>query len=403
MMLVAQRHDGTRFCLADSVWTKAQLIRIRVRESFYCPVCHARVVMKIGTKKSWHFAHLPKHPCKLCSEPETVLHLSGKKDLLVWMRTHGMPAELERYFPLFRQRADVYANNDRLALEFQCSNLSEARFIERTDGYRSSGIEPVWILGVNRLRRTVGFLRLSGFEPAAIRYPGKRLERAQPFASPFYLFFYDPNQRNWYVESQLHAVSACRFISREIMVPMRMFTPHQLFQPPGNGRNAAFKLLWNRDKRQRRLKSPQQMTSEEYRLRVWAYRSRKNFSCFPSFVGLPHAAYLYYLQPPCWWQLCLYYLMDGGGWFGLRRLNALIAGAGAAPLFAMRVLPQCPPILREQPIVIYLNQLTRLGFAQRKSNAWRLVSRGVSGNVEVLLQSDRRVLDCLEQGRAYRH
>lgn len=56
-MLVANTSDGKRLSLGEK-WGKSDLIGIRSKEKFHCPECSQEVVMKLGSKKIWHFAHL---------------------------------------------------------------------------------------------------------------------------------------------------------------------------------------------------------------------------------------------------------------------------------------------------------------------------------------------------------
>src|SRR5207247_1451574 len=99
-----------------------------------CPGCGAVVVLHAGAVRAHHFAHLPGAVCNLPqTEPETEEHRAGKLLLARWLRERLPDAEIvvEAYLPETGQRADVLAqlpgrgrNVRRIALEFQCANLS---------------------------------------------------------------------------------------------------------------------------------------------------------------------------------------------------------------------------------------------------------------------------------------
>lgn len=105
--------------------------------------------MKKGQKKAVHFAHY-KSACNLFTEGETVAHLKGKKLLAKWEEELGYSVQPEAYLSDLKQRPDVLVKrqgrND-LALEYQCAPITPKRLVERSNGYRSIGLNFFWILG----------------------------------------------------------------------------------------------------------------------------------------------------------------------------------------------------------------------------------------------------------------
>ncbi len=122
-----------------------------------CPGCRATVVLHAGSVRAHHFAHLPGTVCTLpASEPETEEHRAGKLLLARWLR-EALPdadVQVEAYLPETAQRADVLAilpDRSRIALEFQCANLSARDWRRRHQQYRSAGLRDLWLLGGSRL------------------------------------------------------------------------------------------------------------------------------------------------------------------------------------------------------------------------------------------------------------
>ncbi|WP_409304666.1 competence protein CoiA [Peribacillus sp. SCS-155] len=117
-------------------------------QTLFCPCCKTPVLLKAGSIKIPHFAHLKNASCSASSEPESEYHLLGKKELFKLLISHGYDAMLEAYIPEIRQRADILVRTDSqiLAIEFQCSTVSEAVFQKRTNAYIQQDILPVWVL-----------------------------------------------------------------------------------------------------------------------------------------------------------------------------------------------------------------------------------------------------------------
>src|SRR5262249_43142927 len=104
-------------------------------------------------------------PGAVCSlpqtEPETEEHRAGKLLLASWLRERlpGTEIVLEAHLPETGQRADVLlilpweGKTRRVALEYQCANLSAREWRRRHRLYRQAGIEDLWLLGGSRLHR----------------------------------------------------------------------------------------------------------------------------------------------------------------------------------------------------------------------------------------------------------
>lgn len=113
---------------------------------FLCPGCDKRVHLRAGHIRMAYFAHQRNQACQTFSEGETSEHLLGKTQLQAWFTQQGGTAVLESPLRELGQRPDVLVNQ-KLAVEFQCSPLTEARFNERVHGYHQGGYQQIWLLG----------------------------------------------------------------------------------------------------------------------------------------------------------------------------------------------------------------------------------------------------------------
>lgn len=146
-ILTAQR-NGHLFTL-QAHHTRNELLQLRANSRFHCPACKAPVVLKIGTARIPHFAHLQQFSCTPGSEPETLLHLLGKSRLSSFFHKQEVPVRLEHYLPQIKQRPDLLL--DREAIEFQCSALPSEQVLKRSQGYREIGLDPIWIRGTEKI------------------------------------------------------------------------------------------------------------------------------------------------------------------------------------------------------------------------------------------------------------
>lgn len=165
-MLTARLSDGTVISVAGR-GNLSYLKWLRSRESFYCRLCGERVILKVGTKRIPHFAHERGSFCTDSFEPESEYHLQGKLQLFEWLQRENLSPRLEVYFPRIRRRADIVFEfgGKTYCLEFQCAVLPEEEFIQRTKGYRSLSLEPLWILGGKNIqRKSSQKFSISGFQ-----------------------------------------------------------------------------------------------------------------------------------------------------------------------------------------------------------------------------------------------
>lgn len=112
---------------------------------FFCPDCKAPLVLKKGRVMIPHFAHKTKVDCDSFSEGETLEHLNLKQLLLTWGQQTNPEWRLEEPLAKLKQRPDLLWQ--QLALEIQCSPLSQERLTVRRKNYRRHGLADWWLLG----------------------------------------------------------------------------------------------------------------------------------------------------------------------------------------------------------------------------------------------------------------
>lgn len=135
-MLSALDEKGRLLSLLDEISEK---------QTFTCPACHSPVRLRHGQIMRPHFAHVSLKNCDFYSENESDEHLQLKAALYQAL-SQSENVTVEAVLPELHQVADVLVN-DNLALEVQCSRLSEKRLRERTTSYHKAGFNVLWLLG----------------------------------------------------------------------------------------------------------------------------------------------------------------------------------------------------------------------------------------------------------------
>ncbi|WP_051237693.1 competence protein CoiA [Lacticigenium naphthae] len=144
-MLIALNKDKKRVNAQDCIDSNNKTTK------YVCPSCKQDLVLKKGTIKIAHFAHKKKSECISFSEGETEEHLLGKQLLFEMLRKNMQEVYLEAYLSDLKQRPDILWKTDeeKIAIEFQCTTLNIRRMKERTSNYKRRGYKVIWILGKN--------------------------------------------------------------------------------------------------------------------------------------------------------------------------------------------------------------------------------------------------------------
>lgn len=289
-MLIAIEKTGSTFSLLDH-HDKKWLLEERERNTFYCPACGDRLILKLGEKKCYHFSHLKNAVCQSMSEPETPLHIQGKKDLFDWLKGLGTNPILEWYLPLIKQRADVGYMRfpNPIAFEFQCSSIPIDALNQRTKGYQSQIILPLWIWNEARLKRLGSNLyQLSSLELSTRRFPFSHEPLNLNQRKKAFLTFYNPLSKHFSFLYNLHPLSSRTYFGEHLSIRIDktaiqdVLTPHLTLSP---------RLDWIPHWLEQKLKWRTQLTSKtnyfERHLAHLADRMGLVWRAFPGIVGCP--------------------------------------------------------------------------------------------------------------------
>ncbi|RNF38478.1 competence protein CoiA [Planococcus salinus] len=276
-ILTAFTKDQKLFYLTDA-YAREELLTLRNKEQFFCPICGASVILKIGDIKIPHFSHRSLSECDAFSEPESSLHLQGKRLLHHFFHRHQLPVEIEKYLPAIRQRADLLVNG-QTAVEFQCSPISVSHITKRTEGYKKLNIGTLWIKGVKEQTEDgIQLIRLKAHERAFF----------QKNKGSSYLVLFLPEANRFFYYSNLFYISGNRWVGKG-----KQLTAEQQSFPFGIPRRLSkeeFRQLWVLYSRARRqFIASQAYSKNRYQNVFWrcCYELRLDMKNFPDSIGLP--------------------------------------------------------------------------------------------------------------------
>ncbi len=106
---------------------------------------------KEGGARCRHFAHPPgMAPPSGRHHPESLEHAHGKQALRRWATEQGFTAQVEARTADGQRRSDVEVilpGGVRVAIELQCSEITDAEWLDRHEDYVRAGITDVWLWG----------------------------------------------------------------------------------------------------------------------------------------------------------------------------------------------------------------------------------------------------------------
>ncbi|MBV6682963.1 hypothetical protein KV679_04545 [Bacillus sp. JRC01] len=341
--------------------SRGELLKLRSSTpTITCPHCRKPLVLKIGRKTIPHFAHQLKQDCPVMHKGESRLHHSGKK--ILYDRFHSLfpDVKVEYLLKEINQIADVFitSGSARMAVEVQCSTLSAAELKKRTEGYRSLGIQVIWLL-TEGAPRPSGAIRLSSFQQTFLLH-------ADPLG--LFLLLFLPDQQEFHLYQNLIPLSANTFHACTLhKIPVSEFTIPMTTQ--ALVKSFPYKI-WDRSRTgwiQRILRYP---TEQAFKQEV--YQSGDTLLYLPQWVGLlPH----YRIEThPVIWQ---YYLWSDAlkkGDVGLGTIVSAMAVRSERGDVRVRDLPLvdqggCPI---EEAVNWYLSLLEKLGMVRMEGGMCRL-------------------------------
>lgn len=291
--------DGEAIVLA--LLTSDQISIYKNRYRFFCPMCKGKVIVKNGHKTIAHFAHQKHTTCTNDTGGEGEYHEKGKLDLYYWLKNQGLSVELEKYLPDLAQRPDIFVriNRKQIAIEYQCANIPLSTFLKRTNGYLSSGITPIWILGGNRVKRKSNTcLDVTSSDLHFIHQFNASISKR--------LFYYCPLAKQFAVYQNVILTGRKRTIGNLVFSQLSTFSFTDLFKTTEMTTRQLYDL-WLQEKNQLRIRSQFSMTTAERQWRQWLYIKGLNTSNISAAIHLPlHSQWRMKTHPWDWQsRLCL--------------------------------------------------------------------------------------------------
>ncbi|PHG32124.1 competence protein [Bacillus toyonensis] len=296
IMFIAKRENGEKIHLLYNR-NEELLQRMRKRERFFCIACGKEVQMKLGKQKSWHFAHKKVESCLAFYEAESIYHMHGKELLYRWLKRQNFHVDIERYLPKIQQRPDIFVERAgrEIAIEYQCANLSIEQLSKRTYSYGQAGIQVIWIIGGNQLKKQAAYW---------MKFSSLLAFSLQSYPQPFLIFFC-PKQKSF---------MKCAFItpfSTNVSFSHIMYLPND---------TTTFDLLFSPVPFRKEILGQEWKKRKDYfrqnALSIWNYNHKSllrllyQFKCtpasFPSEIGVPLPSSFAFQTNPFTWQAFLY-------------------------------------------------------------------------------------------------
>lgn len=372
VLLTAINETGKKFCLGNEN-QKEELKILRKKEKFFCPVCGESVLLKLGDHRIPHFSHKKGSNCTDFYERESVYHMEGKLQLYQWLIRQKIPAELEFYDKKIKQRPDIMFiyNGIKYALEYQCSVISEADFIKRTNTYLKSGYEPIWIIGGKHIRQTRNVLTLSNFHYLFIRKNDEGLVFIPSYCPETHLFHF--------IDS-IFPYSTQKAFVHHFLIPQSQMDLNGFLAPKISGHlqvsrwvsvTEKFNLQWS-------LRPDQKQHSFLNEI----YKHHLNLYLLPPEIGLPVRHSFLIQTSPIIWQTYLFIDIllgkKNNQIISLHEIQQAIKRRIQQKEIIIRQLPRFQDSSYFQAVIEYLCQLEMLGILSRKDDRFFQVKRRVT-------------------------
>ncbi|WP_096199061.1 competence protein CoiA [Bacillus sp. FJAT-45350] len=296
-MLTAKLNYNEEISLVQP-YTRESLEKLRSEGKFYCPVCKASLILKLGKLRHWHFAHERDNTCYIETEPETKYHLEGKLQLYHWLQAQGLDVWLEPYLKEIKQRPDllVRRGKHRYAIEFQCSNISIDLLTKRTNSFINHGITPIWVLGANRLvRKSDSTVALRTLEWLTTRTLTKTYETPS-------ILLYCSEQKSFIFLTDFFSTSSMKASATFTVFPQHQISFDNLLNDSLISKKCLSKEKILTVKRHWRYSCPPFPSKTEKHMSQLYFQEQHYPTLFPCEAGWP-TPYHYYLQTsPHLWQ-----------------------------------------------------------------------------------------------------
>lgn len=177
--------------------------------------------MRLGKQKKWHFAHKKEDSCLAFYEAESMYHRHGKELLYRWFKRQNFHVDIEHYLPEIQQRPDIFIERAgrKVAIEYQCANLSIEQLYKRTYSYWRAGIQVIWIIGGNQLKKHSAYW---------VKFSSLMAFSLQSYPQPLLIFFCS-KQKSFMKCAFLTSFSTSVSFSHIIYLPTETTTFEMLF------------------------------------------------------------------------------------------------------------------------------------------------------------------------------
>ncbi|OEH91611.1 competence protein CoiA family protein [Bacillus solimangrovi] len=384
-MLTAIIEDGKSISLLDDEVRK-YIHEWRNDYKFFCSACGSKLVVKLGAKRIWHFAHETTSYCEAQAEGESDYHLTGKKQLYEYFISKGYDATLEPYLHNLKQRPDILLQRkNSIAVEFQCATVPRTRIIERTRGYQTAHIRPLWILGEKRLKRiSASLFRIPTFDWTFL-FPYQR----EPT-----LLYYCPHSYHLLILSHITPFSSQTTLAHLSIKPLQTKTDNSI---PFKQEKSIYQL-WLLEKKKWRSRAGMFHSPLQHRFATLLYEQGIHLSYLPAEVGVPIPS-LYMIETSAMmWQAWIWLTfikpLPLGSVIHLNKVIDQFKRALQSGLFKVRQLPMYPTTHYSIAIKEYLELLTRLSYLQKKNECifQKIQAFNQCNNIEQAFHYDQEVM-----------
>lgn len=386
-MLQARLENGRLITL--STYTRNEIDHFRTHVTFYCPICHEKVIIRAGPYTIPHFAHQQRTICPSAEGGEGIYHEKGKLLLYEWLRRQTKRVSLEHYISDIRQRPDIYLplKNKQIVIEYQCARIPLDHLKQRSRGYIDANIHPIWILGANQFKR-IG-QRYLKIDPFTLRF----IHQFNPQSST-QLYYFCPNTLQFMIASDLYSTNRRTAMAKFRFFKMDTIRFNDLFHNaflPALERNQ----LWAKAKRNFRIGDGKRPQGKELTWRQWLYLKKLAIENLPSEIYLPVSS-SFLMTSSLWdWQsrLCLDLIepLKIGQSFSISRCFQLLRSH-------LQSETNFPLITRgSHPITAYLELLCRLNILERVSDTHykKITSFHFHKNIEEAIMRDMQIMSKL--------
>lgn len=123
--------------------------------AYVCPSCGAALVVKQGSVKIWHYAHVVANATCPMSEPESAIHMEMKNFMYNALMRKDWVEQCEMEYQLGQFRADVWAKTKRgdVAVECQVSPITPEYLISKLIAYSRMRVNSLYVIHISVLKK----------------------------------------------------------------------------------------------------------------------------------------------------------------------------------------------------------------------------------------------------------